>query len=196
MFLPINRVQLYTDLELSVQASLSIPETVNLSMDPAVQPEKLLFQSQKGKDEANGTSYHRTLKNNFSLQLSAAEEFLLGSNDAIISHSSGELQESERSVHSTYSSGTSTLETNSGMRMLKNTNSIGWMETRNISIDKYTPDYYEAWFDQESHLGTTTLAADSGLTIAQKQQFSIREISPEWAYSTEATKVYAASSYV
>lgn len=163
-------------------------------MDSAAQPEKLICQWQdlEGKDGTNGINCHQTSKNNFNLDLSAAEQFLLGSDDTIISPASGKfLQDSETSVHSTYSSGTSTLDTNSGMRMLKKTNSVDWMETRNISIDKYAPDYYEAWFDQESHLGTTTLAADSGLTIAQKQRFSIREISPEWAYATEGTKVYA-----
>lgn len=33
------------------------------------------------------------------------------------------------------------------------------------------------------------LATDSSLTVARKQKFTIREISPEWGYSSEATKV-------
>ncbi|RWR74498.1 calmodulin-binding transcription activator 4-like protein [Cinnamomum micranthum f. kanehirae] len=180
-------------------ASLSIPERVNSCMDSAAQPEKLICQWQdlEGKDGTNGMDCHQTSKNNFNLELTAAKQFLLGSDDTIISPASGKfLQDSETSVHSTYSSGTSTLDTNSGMRMLKKTNSVDWMETRNISIDKYTPDYYEAWFDQESHLGTTTLEADSGLTIAQKQRFSIREISPEWAYATEGTKLIIVGDFL
>lgn len=39
------------------------------------------------------------------------------------------------------------------------------------------------WLDQ-------SLGADSGLPVAQKPWFGIREISPEWAFSFERTKVH------
>jgi hypothetical protein len=48
-------------------------------------------------------------------------------------------------------------------------------------------DCYAMLYDQ-GHLGIP-IEADSSLTIAEQQKFSIREISPEWGYATEATKV-------
>ncbi|KAL8269131.1 hypothetical protein R6Q59_002929 [Mikania micrantha] len=48
-------------------------------------------------------------------------------------------------------------------------------------------DLYSTLFDQ-GQIGTP-LASDSSLTVAQEQKFSIREISPEWGYVTEPTKV-------
>ena len=49
------------------------------------------------------------------------------------------------------------------------------------------PDLYSTLFDQGQT--ETPLASDSSLTIAQEQKFTIREISPEWGYATERTKV-------
>lgn len=54
-------------------------------------------------------------------------------------------------------------------------------------------DYYTSLFEQGQ---TGTLDSDISLTVAQKQKFTIREISPEWGYATEATKVCFASYYV
>lgn len=48
-------------------------------------------------------------------------------------------------------------------------------------------DLYSRLFDQDQT--GTALASDSSLTIAQEQKFSIREISPQWGYATESTKV-------
>ncbi|GKV17650.1 hypothetical protein SLEP1_g28124 [Rubroshorea leprosula] len=42
----------------------------------------------------------------------------------------------------------------------------------------------------------TPLATDSNITIAEKQKFTIREISPDWGYSTEATKVIIVGSFL
>jgi hypothetical protein len=47
--------------------------------------------------------------------------------------------------------------------------------------------YYTTLFDQ-GQIGMP-LEVDSSLTVAQKQKFTIREISPEWSYATESTKV-------
>ncbi|KAG0457961.1 hypothetical protein HPP92_023118 [Vanilla planifolia] len=44
-----------------------------------------------------------------------------------------------------------------------------------------------AWFDQCQH--ETSLGAEPSLTFAQKQLFRFREISPEWSFSFERTKV-------
>ncbi|KAI7750997.1 hypothetical protein M8C21_004200 [Ambrosia artemisiifolia] len=69
-------------------------------------------------------------------------------------------------------------------------------ELEDSTFPAYTPpnnmfqsdaDLYSTLFDQ-GHIGTP-LTSDSSLTIAQEQKFSIREISPEWGYATERTKV-------
>jgi len=49
--------------------------------------------------------------------------------------------------------------------------------------------YYETLFDQSQIIAP--LDADSSLTIAQKQKFTIKTFSPEWGYATETTKVCA-----
>lgn len=49
------------------------------------------------------------------------------------------------------------------------------------------PYQFTTPFDQDQ-IGIY-LEADSSLTISQKQKFTIREISPEWGFSTLATKV-------
>lgn len=127
-----------------------------------------------GNDVDHMFNTHQTSKNNFSLPLSTAEEFLLGCED-----STNELfQEIEKSIMSTYSSGTSTLDANSGVGMLTKTN----------NNHKYCSEYSELMFDQDSHV-KNALGPDSSLTVSQIQRFSIREISPEWAYSTGGTKV-------
>ncbi|PWA44904.1 Ankyrin repeat-containing protein [Artemisia annua] len=56
---------------------------------------------------------------------------------------------------------------------------------RNLS-ESY-PDFYSSLFDQGQ--SGTPLESDSSLTIAQEQKFTIREISPDWGYSSETTKV-------
>lgn len=50
-------------------------------------------------------------------------------------------------------------------------------------------DYYTTFFDQiqiQEPLGT-----DSSLIVSEKQKFTIREVSPEYCYATETTKVFA-----
>ncbi|XVE85354.1 hypothetical protein DITRI_Ditri17bG0084200 [Diplodiscus trichospermus] len=54
-------------------------------------------------------------------------------------------------------------------------------------------DYYTMMFNNEIGI---PLAEDSSLTIAQKQKFTIREISPEWGYSSEPTKVIIVGSFL
>ncbi|KAJ9549602.1 hypothetical protein OSB04_022145 [Centaurea solstitialis] len=49
------------------------------------------------------------------------------------------------------------------------------------------PDFYPAAFDQE-HI-RMPLQPDSSLVVAQEQKFTIRQISPDWGYATESTKV-------
>ncbi|KAL7241286.1 hypothetical protein ACSBR2_006830 [Camellia fascicularis] len=54
--------------------------------------------------------------------------------------------------------------------------------------------YFTELFDQ-GQIGIH-LEADSSLTIAQKQKFTMREISPEWGYAGEATKVVIVGSFL
>lgn len=85
---------------------------------------------------------------------------------------------------------TSTLDANSGVGMITETNTTDWMDTRHVPFDnrKYCSEY--SMFDQDSLVGNP-LGPDSSLTVSQMQRFSIREISPEWAYTTGNTKVYS-----
>jgi len=52
------------------------------------------------------------------------------------------------------------------------------------------PNSFTSLFDQD-HIGIN-VEADSSLTISQKQKFTIREISPEWGFASETTKVWHA----
>ncbi|CAN6548676.1 unnamed protein product [Malus baccata var. baccata] len=55
------------------------------------------------------------------------------------------------------------------------------------------PDYYTQLFEQ-GQIGS--LDSDISLTVAQNQKFTIREISPEWGYATEVTKVVIIGSFL
>ncbi|KAK1584696.1 hypothetical protein Q3G72_035326 [Acer saccharum] len=50
------------------------------------------------------------------------------------------------------------------------------------------------FFDQDQI--SVPLEGDLSLTVAQKQKFTIGEISPEWGYTTEATKVIIVGSFL
>ncbi|XP_077229908.1 calmodulin-binding transcription activator 4-like isoform X2 [Tasmannia lanceolata] len=169
--------------------TLSSSDAPKFSVNQAGQTENLICQwlDYRGNDGL-------TSESSLSL-LSAARELLLGSDNPVVPSTSNQIiQEVDKSTHSKYSSGTSAYEANSSIVMLKKTNSMDWMETRDIPVDnhKYSPVRCEILFEQGSHLGT----ADSSLTIAQIQRFSIREISPEWAYSDEATKVIITGDFL
>ncbi|XP_068476459.1 calmodulin-binding transcription activator 4 isoform X3 [Phaseolus vulgaris] len=55
-------------------------------------------------------------------------------------------------------------------------------------------DYYGTFFDQSQIVAP--LDADSSLTIAHKQKFTIKTLSPEWGYATETTKVIIVGSFL
>ncbi|XP_043707251.1 calmodulin-binding transcription activator 4-like [Telopea speciosissima] len=125
-----------------------------------------------GNNSENRANYCTTSESDLSLQmqLSAAREFLLGSDNSLVSATLRTLpQVVENSKRSSYSSGT--------------------------TVHKANPNSYTLWFDQENHL-EVPLDGDSSLTIAQKQRFTICEISPEWGYDTEATKVIITGSFL
>lgn len=56
-----------------------------------------------------------------------------------------------------------------------------------IETHETNSDYYTTLFDQ-GQIGMP-LEEDSSLTVAEKQKFTILEISPEWGYENVATKV-------
>ncbi|XP_052203968.1 calmodulin-binding transcription activator 4 [Diospyros lotus] len=56
------------------------------------------------------------------------------------------------------------------------------------------PNSFASLFDQD-HIGIN-VEADSSLTISQKQKFTIREISPEWGFASETTKVIIVGSFL
>ncbi|KAL6006351.1 hypothetical protein ACLOJK_037302 [Asimina triloba] len=128
--------------------------------------------------------------NDFSNQLLATREFLLGSdNGPIPPNSPKALQEVDKSNCSTESSGRSTVVVDSGVMIPRKKNSFDWVDSQNLSTGRHSyPAGYEELLDQEHHF-ETPLSMDSSITIAQIQKFSIREISPDWAYSDECTKV-------
>nr|KYP75666.1 Calmodulin-binding transcription activator 4 [Cajanus cajan] len=57
-----------------------------------------------------------------------------------------------------------------------------------------TPGTYETYFDQIQI--QEPLAVDSSLTVVQKPKFIIKAVSPEFCYSTEATKVIIIGSFL
>ncbi|KAG5227956.1 calmodulin-binding family protein [Salix suchowensis] len=63
-----------------------------------------------------------------------------------------------------------------------------------IETHENNSNYYAMLYDQ-GHLGMA-IEADSNLTVAQQQKFTIYEISPEWGYATEATKVIIVGSFL
>ncbi|CAL9165164.1 unnamed protein product [Musa hybrid cultivar] len=139
----------------------------------------------KTVDQSNG---HEILESDLHLQLSATRKFLLGSENSIESPSSvSHLKAS--GIHHT--SGEITYEASS-----RKENSTDWMGTIPVTPGNttYTSEFSSMLFDN-NHFGAS-LGTDSSLTVAQKQQFSIREISPEWAFSYESTKVIITGDFL
>ncbi|XP_043723581.1 calmodulin-binding transcription activator 4-like isoform X2 [Telopea speciosissima] len=64
-----------------------------------------------------------------------------------------------------------------------------------VESSKRSAYSWSMWFDQENHL-EVPLEGHSSLSIAQKQRFTIHEISPDWGYATEATKVIIIGSFL
>lgn len=63
-----------------------------------------------------------------------------------------------------------------------------------INCQETNPSYSRMLFDQSQN--GMPFETNSSLTIAQEQKFSIREISPEWGYSSEVTKVIVIGSFL
>lgn len=114
---------------------------------------------------------HQTDEAELRRRLSATRRFLLGS-DSIDSPS--------------YNSDKTITE---NQVLLRKFSSNEWMQDLTLNIDEGKKENISSpsWFDHsqfiEPHQGV-----EMGLTLAQRQLFSIHEISPEWAYSS-STKV-------
>ncbi|KAF2292926.1 hypothetical protein GH714_029905 [Hevea brasiliensis] len=76
-------------------------------------------------------------------------------------------------------------------------------EVQNVEIPAYSPvlvthetnpDYHPVLYDQGQL--EVPIEADSSLTIAQQQKFTIHEIYPEWGFTSEATKVIVVGSFL
>ncbi|KAG9445914.1 hypothetical protein H6P81_012042 [Aristolochia fimbriata] len=155
------------------------------------QPQKMNTEChQTVTSEQNGTTYYAYSEKTLSRQLSEARRFLLESDDPIDASANELIQEVDKSALSTYSSGASSRDTNSTVLTRQEANNVEWMEAGPGIVNNF-----EMWFDQESHL-ETPLALDASLTLAQVQRFHIREVSPDWAYSSERTKVIVTGDFL
>ncbi|KAJ6853140.1 calmodulin-binding transcription activator 4-like isoform X2 [Iris pallida] len=141
----------------------------------------------------NSPSKPQVPESDLTLQLSAARQFLLGSDNPIDSPiSSSQILEAKLPCIS----GNRNCEANSNAVNHRDENNIQWIGSTDLHgpNNTYSSDFQGMWFDQD-HFGVT-VGADSGLTVAQKQRFSIREISPEWAFSSESTKVIITGDFL
>ncbi|XP_043804636.1 calmodulin-binding transcription activator 4 isoform X2 [Manihot esculenta] len=85
----------------------------------------------------------------------------------------------------------------------RNSSLLLHQEVENFEIPAYAPvigshetnpDYYSMLYDP-GQLGVP-IEADSSLTVAQQQKFIIWEISPDWGFTSEATKVIVVGSFL
>ncbi|XP_071717634.1 calmodulin-binding transcription activator 4-like [Rutidosis leptorrhynchoides] len=93
-----------------------------------------------------------------------------------------------------YSSGYTNTNINSSVLLpneLEDYKFPAYTPARNLS-ESY-PDFYSTLFDQAQN--GILLESDSNLTISLEQKFTIREISPEWGYASESTKVFVIGSF-
>ncbi|KAL3613159.1 hypothetical protein CASFOL_042994 [Castilleja foliolosa] len=60
-----------------------------------------------------------------------------------------------------------------------------------------TPDCYSSLFEQDEFGAFgTSIENNISLTVSQEQKFTIREISPEWCYTSEGTKIIIIGSFL
>ncbi|XP_030496224.2 calmodulin-binding transcription activator 4 isoform X2 [Cannabis sativa] len=90
----------------------------------------------------------------------------------------------------------------SSSSIVDNASSVMCQEVDHLKISSYpssskvldtNSEYYAMLFDQGQ---TGPLESGVSLTTEQKQKFTIHEISPEWGYATEATKIIIVGSFL
>ncbi|KAJ0988825.1 hypothetical protein J5N97_007181 [Dioscorea zingiberensis] len=158
-----------------------------ISVTLSEQSETLLWNQllAGGNGVENLTNGHQISHSESSSHLSAARRFLLLDSDSTIDSPTSHLPEVEK-VKYTYETGNVEKQSSMVLRKENDTNRLGYM-TSATGNSTYPPDYTGMLYD-ESQFGMP-LVTDSSLTVAQKQLFSINEISPEWAFASENTKV-------
>ncbi|KAK9090094.1 hypothetical protein Sjap_023271 [Stephania japonica] len=149
----------------------SYSERIVTQVNQAEQQEKWAsHQLDSVRNSSENLNNHGTIvENGAGLQFSERKDSMFGFNDLIASPTSTSLaQEVENSKISPNSSGTSTYEASSE---------------------------YCTMYDQENQF-VVPLAGHSLSTFTQKHKFEIHEISPEWGYSMEETKVIITGSFL
>lgn len=149
------------------------------------------FRSRLPGHEGKNTE-HMDGGNSLSSPLCVARSFLLDSDN----------HESPNSVGCIVAGGlfastdTTTVIPNSKVASVRKEKSLDWIGTIDLPDDKtaYSSDFLEMWFDQGQR--ETSLATEPSVTVAQKQLFKIREISPEWSFSFERTKVVITGDFI
>ncbi|XP_020583839.1 calmodulin-binding transcription activator 4-like [Phalaenopsis equestris] len=92
--------------------------------------------------------------------------------------------------------GTINAESNSEVVTTRKESHIEWTGSLELRLEEnaYSSDLLGMWFDQGQH--GTSFATEPSLTVAQKQLFRINEISPEWSFSFEKTKVLLVGNFL
>ncbi|XP_074576628.1 calmodulin-binding transcription activator 4-like [Curcuma longa] len=140
------------------------------------------LSSYTAEDSPNG---HEISETDLRPHLSATRRFLLGSENSIESP----ITISQLKMFGEHNSSLG------GTFEGRKENSFDWIGAAPIALGSstYLADF-SSIFDQ-SQFGAS-LETDLSLTVSQKQRFSIREVSPEWAFSYESTKVIITGDFL
>ncbi|KAH7683205.1 P-loop containing nucleoside triphosphate hydrolase protein [Dioscorea alata] len=139
-----------------------------------------------------GGNGHQISHSESGSHLSAARRFLFES-DSLIESPTSHLPEGEKVQN--YTSEAWNLDQQSSL-VPGEGNDTDWLGpvTSGIENNHYSSDYSGMWDDASQF--EIPLTTDSSVTVSQKQLFSIREISPEWAFTSGNTKVIIAGAFL
>ncbi|KAL5214071.1 hypothetical protein ABZP36_003223 [Zizania latifolia] len=150
-------------------------------------PASSIYQSgphypQNSEYQPPGSLYNSDMR-----QLSAAKRFLLGPEDSIESPSYNFLPREERNNVTYLSAHDSSLQSSL---------SPDW-RTAPLTLENnsYGSEISGFLLDR-GQIESSSSGEDTRLALAQKQRFSIREVSPEWAYCYEITKVIITGDFL
>lgn len=129
---------------------------------------------------------------NLQLQISAAKRFLLGSEDPIDSPSYNFIPRDEGI------NGINTLSAHDSS--LESCLNPDWQRTTPVTLQSSSYQSNSCGYEISEFFDNgqfePSSEEDTRLTLKQKQQFSIREISPEWAFCYEITKVIITGDFL
>ncbi|CAA7404679.1 unnamed protein product [Spirodela intermedia] len=148
--------------------------------------EDVMFQKIDYRGNKKSVSICQDPERNSQLHLSAARKILLGPDSPIESSTSAK-DTGGVEDEIPYEADKSICGGNS--MVLKEETTVDWMSNMNLHAcnSTYLSSYPEMLFGQSQSV--SPIESGSCSTLSQRQLFSIREISPEWAYSSERTKV-------